>query len=100
VFRHATRTIVLQFGLVSALLALSTAAAFGQPTRDHTYAIRSHPYSITPTAQAPRTLMTAHEAFAWDAFALGVSIPLGAMLLGGAALTVRAGRVPRPRPSR
>jgi hypothetical protein len=100
VFRHATRTIVLQFGLVSALLALSTAAAFGQPTRDHTYAIRNHPYSNTTTAQPPRTLMAAHEAFSWDAFALGVSIPLGAMLLGGAALTVRAGRVPRPRASR
>jgi hypothetical protein len=101
VFRHVTRTIVLQVGLVSVLLALSTASAFGMPSRDHVYTPRSHPYAVTtPTQPASPVVASNDDGFAWEAFALGIAIPIGAMLLGAAALTVRTGQIPRLRASR
>jgi hypothetical protein len=102
VFRRITRKMTLQLGLVTVLLALSTATALGYPTpsRDHPYAARSHPYAVTTAAPSASPQAASGDPFAWGAFALGVSIPLAAILLGVAALTVRAGRVPGIRAAR
>jgi hypothetical protein len=102
VIRNASRMILLQLGLLAALLTVFTATAVAQPTRDHPYPLRSHPYAVTTVAQPaqPRVITVTNDGFSWSAFALGATLPAGVVLLGCAALMTRTGRLPRPRTSR
>ncbi|MDX6534174.1 MAG: hypothetical protein QOF68_1918, partial [Gaiellales bacterium] len=109
-----------QLGLMSLLLVLSTAVAFGQPTRDHPYAARSHPYTVTPTASQGH-LPAGHHAAGASAPTQQPALPvaktsgssgvsattvfglMGLALFAGAMIAIwaaaRTGHVTRERPA-